>query len=81
MASAGDLPLVSAPPGYVVDLRHPPRNGETAGFWVPGVGMVLSTSFLAARLYTKVYLSRTAGLDDGNYASSSVLACISKANI
>lgn len=75
MASAGDLPLVPPPPGYVVNLSHPPRNGETAGFWVPGVGMVLSTSFLATRLYTKVYLSRNAGLDDGNYATSSVWAC------
>lgn len=78
MASSADLPLVSPPPGQTVNLINPPRNGATAGFWVPGVGMVLSTLFLAIRLYTKACLSRNAGIDDGmclvrcwNYISKS----------
>ncbi|KAF2803590.1 uncharacterized protein BDZ99DRAFT_427008, partial [Mytilinidion resinicola] len=56
--------LIPAPTGYVVNFDHPQRKGEVAGYWVFGVGMVLSFSFLSMRIYTKTVLARMFGLED-----------------
>ncbi|CAD6441404.1 d6f0f2a0-5329-43f3-8f1a-50973ad2991a [Sclerotinia trifoliorum] len=54
----------SAPAGYVVDFANPARKGDLSGYWVFGVGMVLSFSFLCMRVYTKVVVARNFAIED-----------------
>lgn len=58
-------PLFPAPPGYVVDLSNPQRTGEAANLWVGAVGMILSTLFMAVRIYTKTRFAKCLSADDG----------------
>ncbi|KAF7878820.1 hypothetical protein EAF04_000023 [Stromatinia cepivora] len=55
---------VSAPPGYIVDFANPARKGDIMGYWVFGVGMVLSVLFLCIRIYTKVVVARNFATED-----------------
>lgn len=57
-------PLFPAPPGYVVDLSNPQRTGEAANLWVGAVGMILSTLFMAVRIYTKTRFAKCLSADD-----------------
>ncbi|KIW03028.1 uncharacterized protein PV09_05682 [Verruconis gallopava] len=56
--------LVPAPSGYHVDFEHPQRRGIPAAYWVTGVGLVISTMFLAMRLYTKIRIVREFKAED-----------------
>lgn len=49
--------LLAPPSDYVVNFEHPARNGDMAAFWSFGLGNVLSLTFLAQRLYTKIFLA------------------------
>lgn len=57
-------PIVPAPPGYVVDLENPQRRGESIITWVGIIGMVLATTLLLVRAYTKVVLVKKMASDD-----------------
>jgi hypothetical protein len=58
------IAAVPAPAGYVVDFANPQRHGDVAGYWVFSVGLVLSFSFLAMRVYTKVFVARSFAIED-----------------
>ncbi|KAF1952215.1 hypothetical protein CC80DRAFT_495554 [Byssothecium circinans] len=64
MAIDMSKPLVSAPPGYHVDLAHPQRQGQVLNYWVASVGMVLATIFMGIRAYTKIVLVKKWSSDD-----------------
>ncbi|PQE31434.1 integral membrane protein [Rutstroemia sp. NJR-2017a WRK4] len=64
MATTSLIAAVPAPTGYVVDFANPQRHGDVAGYWVFGVGLVLSFSFLAMRVYTKVFVARSFAIED-----------------
>lgn len=57
-------PIVPAPGGYVVDLENPQRRGEAVITWVGVVGMVIATSLLIVRAYTKLVLVKKLSSDD-----------------
>ena len=59
-----DKPIVPAPHGYVVDLHNPQRRGEAVITWVGIVGMVLATTLLMIRAYTKAVLVKKIESDD-----------------
>lgn len=60
------LPAASAPPGYTQDLVDPPETKHiAAGITISIVGMVASTLFISLRTYTKAFLARMFGVDDG----------------
>lgn len=60
----GVLTVLPAPAGYDVDFAHPMRTGNVAGYWVTGIGILLSTSFLMMRLYTKIFIIKAFSIDD-----------------
>lgn len=53
-----------APQGYHVDLHHPQTNGLVAGVGVGIAGIVVSTTFIALRVYTKAVLAKLFRIDD-----------------
>ena len=57
--------IMAAPKGYVLDFENPQRKGDTVGYWVAGVGMVLSFFFLCMRVYIKGWVKRKFDLADG----------------
>jgi hypothetical protein len=57
-------PIVPAPYGYVVDLENPQRRGEAIITWVGIVGMVIATTFLVVRAYTKLVFVKKLASDD-----------------
>lgn len=61
----GVLTMLPAPAGYDVDFEDPARRGVLAGYWATGIGLVLSTSFLAMRIYTKLVITKSFSVDDG----------------
>lgn len=63
-------PLFPAPPGYIVDVANPQRDGEAANFWVGVIGMILAALFLSIRLYTKIVLARNFSADDGKFGTA-----------
>ncbi|KAM3088643.1 hypothetical protein ACMFMG_000279 [Clarireedia jacksonii] len=58
------IAAMPAPEGYVVDFANPQRHGDVAGYWVFGVGLVLSFAFLAMRVYTKIFVARSFVTED-----------------
>jgi hypothetical protein len=64
MVTATPIAAIPAPAGYVVDFANPQRHGDVAGYWVFGVGLVLSFAFLAMRVYTKVVVARSFAVED-----------------
>jgi hypothetical protein len=61
----GVITAIPAPEGYVVNFDNPARQGNIAGYGVSAVGMVLAFLFMVQRLYVKVFIGRSFGLDDG----------------
>ncbi|RAL63088.1 hypothetical protein DID88_004172 [Monilinia fructigena] len=61
---ASQIAAIPAPEGYAVNFDNPARYGEVAGYWVHGVGMVLSFLFLTMRTYTKVFVARNFAVED-----------------
>lgn len=57
-------PAASAPPGYTSNLVDPVTKNNTPGIVLAIVGMIISTAFLAMRIYTKAVLARIFGVDD-----------------
>ncbi|KAJ8109483.1 hypothetical protein OPT61_g7428 [Boeremia exigua] len=57
-------PIVPAPDGYIVDLQNPQRRGEAVITWVGIIGMVIATTLLLIRVYTKVVLVKKMTSDD-----------------
>ncbi len=55
---------MKAPPGYVIDFAHPQRKGDNIGYWVSGVGLVLSFIFLSMQVYIKAGIARKFNLAD-----------------
>jgi len=70
----GVLTVLPTPAGYVVDFDHPQRNADIAGYWVTGIGLFLSTSFLAMRMYTKMVITKNFSVDDAALLVSFVSA-------
>ncbi|KAK5101415.1 hypothetical protein LTS08_005022 [Lithohypha guttulata] len=68
----GVLTILPPPEGYIVDFDSPARNGNIAGYWITGIGIVLSTSVLAIRMYTKVFIIKDFSLDDATLLASYV---------
>lgn len=56
---------IPAPEGYVANFEDPEKMGDVVGYWVFGVGMVLSFSFLCMRTYTKIFVARNFAIEDG----------------
>jgi hypothetical protein len=61
----GVITAIPAPAGYVVDFANPQKNRDIAIYVVSGIGMTLSTLFMAQRLYVNFAVRRKLGLDDG----------------
>lgn len=76
----GVLTVLPAPAGYVVDFENPTRTGNVAGYWVTGIGLILSTSFLAMRMYTKLIITKNFSLDDAALLASFVSAATTRAS-
>jgi len=76
----GVLTVLPAPAGYVVDFENPIRNGDVAGYWVTGVGLILSSSFLAMRMYTKLVITKNFALDDAALLASFVSLATTRAS-
>lgn len=73
MYGSRDNSVPSAPPeGYTVDFSNPRRRLLIAAYTVTGVGIVISTAFLAQRLYVKRYLRKQLGHDDSKPESHTV---------
>ena len=73
MATAVDptkVALIPAPPGYVVDFDNPTRRGVPAGYWITGIGLVISTLFFAMRTYTKARIVRDFRAEDCKFSSN-----------
>lgn len=66
-------PAAAPPAGYTTNLNDPETNYNVAGIAVAVLGIVLMTVFLAVRVYTKAFLSRRFGLDDGAYSQPSIV--------
>jgi len=60
----GVLTMLPAPAGYHVDFDNPQRVGNVVGYWITSIGVILSTSFLAIRMYTKLYITKSFSVDD-----------------
>ena len=60
----GVLTVLPPPAGYVVDFDNPARIGNVAGYWVTGIALVISTSCLAMRMYTKLVITKNFSFDD-----------------
>ena len=65
----GVLTALPAPEGYQVNFDNPPQIGDVAGYWTTGFGLTLGVIFLAMRLYTRAFISRNFGLEDGKPVS------------
>lgn len=63
--SAEQPGYLPAPPGVIPDLENPTQYGHMQGYILFGVGMALATSLLVVRLYTKAFISRSLGWEDG----------------
>lgn len=61
----GVLTVLPAPEGYEVNFENPPQVGHIAGYFVTGVGISLAAAFLGMRLYTRCFITRNFGLEDG----------------
>lgn len=61
---ASQMVAIPAPEGYIVNFDDPVRMGDTAGYWVFGVGIMLSFSFLCMRTYTKVLFAKNFAVED-----------------
>lgn len=57
--------LLPPPPGYIVDLANPQRNGDVGIYWCYAIGSLLALVFLAQRLYTRIVFDGGFQLDDG----------------
>jgi len=57
-------PILAPPPGFVVDLENPQRRGQTVLTWVGIVGMVIATTLLIIRTYTKLVVVKKLHSDD-----------------
>lgn len=57
-------PIIPAPAGYVVNLEDPQRRGEAVITWVGCIGMVIATTLLLIRLYTKLFIVKKIASDD-----------------
>jgi hypothetical protein len=64
-------PILSAPPGYVVDVENPQRTGEAANFWVGTLGMIFAAIFMVIRVFTKTRLAKGFTPDDSKLAQIS----------
>ncbi|THV54676.1 hypothetical protein BGAL_0022g00320 [Botrytis galanthina] len=58
------IALLPAPEGYIVDFDNPARYENITGYWVFGVGIILSFLFLCMRIYTKAVVSRSFAAED-----------------
>lgn len=58
-----------APSGYHVNFDDPARKGDVTGYWVFAIGIVVAFLFLLMRLYTKVFISGSFVIDDGELES------------
>ncbi|TGO90916.1 hypothetical protein BPOR_0046g00050 [Botrytis porri] len=58
------IAALPAPEGYIVNFDNPARYEDITGYWVFGVGTMLSFSFLCMRIYTKAVVSRSFAAED-----------------
>ncbi|KAL1594363.1 hypothetical protein SLS60_010123 [Paraconiothyrium brasiliense] len=70
-------PIVPPPTGYVVDLENPQRRGEAVITWVGIVGMVIATTLLLIRVYTKLVVVKKLASDDLLYSPALAFAKMS----
>ncbi|KAK7994649.1 hypothetical protein PG991_016237 [Apiospora marii] len=61
----GTRVLLTPPPGYIVDLDNPQRNGDVGIYWCYAIGSALALVFLAQRLYTRIVFDGGLQWDDG----------------
>lgn len=69
-ATSTIVAALQAPPGYHVNFDDPMRKGDVQGYWVFAIGIVVSFLFLLMRLYTKIVVSRSFVIDDGEFEIS-----------
>ncbi|KAI0596914.1 hypothetical protein F4775DRAFT_562414 [Biscogniauxia sp. FL1348] len=66
--------LVPPPEGYTVDFDHPRRNLVPEIYYISGAGLLLSSVFVAQRVYTKVFVSKKVQAEDYLLLSAWVLS-------
>ena len=57
--------VISAPPGYVVDLENPKRTQDKTAYVVITIGLIACTLCLAMRIFITARIARAFGLEDG----------------
>jgi hypothetical protein len=74
MATVDGVTVVMPPPeGYVVDFDNPQRNYLLANYLAAGFGMTFAFLFLVQRLYVKIVVMRSFGIDDYCCAAAWIL--------
>lgn len=62
------IELVSSPPsGTVIDPTNPRRHGQAAVYIAFAVCTVVTSGFLAMRLYTSTHVAKRLGLEDRTF--------------
>ena len=71
----GDVALVPAPPGIQANFENPPYATRDAPIFV-GVGLTIAGLFIIVRAYTKQFILRNVGAEDGTLAPTvSLMRC------
>lgn len=76
----GVLVAIPPPPGYLVDFDNPQRRSVMSTYIVSGIGLAVSTFFMAQKLYVKGVLRNTFGLDDGMICHLEVLSMVTNSS-
>ncbi|KAJ0122432.1 hypothetical protein J7T55_002945 [Diaporthe amygdali] len=63
------LTVIPPPEGYIVNFSHPKRQGVTETYWIVSIGNFLALTFLAQKLYTKIFIDRRFQSDDGGFVT------------
>lgn len=58
-------PAASPPAGQTANFADPETTHRETGLTLAGVGMLIMTSIMLLRLYTKIHMFRLFGIDDG----------------
>jgi hypothetical protein len=60
----GVVVVMPPPEGYVVDFDNPERNSVLANYYAAGIGMGVAFLFLAQRIYVRICIRHSLGVDD-----------------
>lgn len=65
--------VIPAPTGITANFENPERKHDTLAYTVSSVGLTICTSCVVMRIYAKIWVKRTFGMDDGMPGRSPIL--------